>query len=273
MRADLLGKIGEELQAAVEADKKKGSTRASRRKNANLFLKFEKHYWLLKKDCQLLITAYRLKGGNPLIPIGKLVLGICALVVSLAWVIHICIYILPNKPADPFLNTFFITLENVGQGYFPLFGILAYAIFSLYLLWCVVKGNFKMGIRFFCWKIYPMEVGNTMMNAFLVNAGLILLCSIPAVQFCVIAFPVYARFSEIDMLFGTQVRYLTFFHYFWDSNVFIIAMLCIVGLSLIVAIVFPTDIARNIDKELERISNDPEREFKVQLTGTNNGRA
>jgi hypothetical protein len=71
-------------------------------------------------------------------------------------------------------------------------------VYSYYLLACAVKGNFKLGLRFFIWKIYPMELHKTYMNAFLVNTWVILLCSVPAVQFCAWAFPIYARYTDVN---------------------------------------------------------------------------
>jgi hypothetical protein len=55
-----------------------------------------------------------------------------------------------------------------------------------------------------------MEIRKTLMNAFLVNTWLVLLCSVPTVQFSVTAFPIYARFTEVDLLFGAQVQHLVF---------------------------------------------------------------
>lgn len=45
------------------------------------------------------------------------------------------------------------------DGWFPLFGVLSVAIFTLYLLFCVVAGNFKLGVRFLCVELHPMKVG------------------------------------------------------------------------------------------------------------------
>ena len=165
----------------------------------------EKHYFYLKKDFQLLTIAYKLRGGNPLEYFAKLFGGIVFAGVSASWVIHIAIFILPAKPVHPFLNNFFVTLTDEVPG-FPLFGVLAFALWSFHLLFCVVKGNFRLGVRFLFIKLYPMEIGNTLMNAFLFNTWIILLCSVPAVQFCVQAFPIYTGDTQASVMFGTQVR-------------------------------------------------------------------
>ena len=53
------------------------------------------------------------------------------------------------------------------------------AIFSLYLLFAVVKGINKFGTRFALISVFPMKPHNTLMNSFLFNTAyvpLILTC-------------------------------------------------------------------------------------------------
>jgi LMBR1 domain-containing protein 1 len=66
-----------------------------------------------------------------------------------------------------------------------------------------------------------MELGGTMMNSFLFNLSLILLCTIPVVQFSATAFSDYVRLSDAENLFGAQMKNLKFFRYFWENNVFV----------------------------------------------------
>jgi LMBR1 domain-containing protein 1 len=41
---------------------------------------------------------------------------------------------------------------------FGLFGTIAYGVFAFYLLLCVIKGNFKFGLRVpFLFEIHPMK--------------------------------------------------------------------------------------------------------------------
>ena len=129
----------------------------------------------------------------------------CRCVISLTWILHICIYLLPSSPPSIFLNQMFIDLETairnpIAMGHilhrhlhvlnffpysagFSLFGVVFFGVYAFYLSWCTVKGTFRIGLRipFLC-KIYPMEVGNTMMNAFVFNILIILICIIPVVQ-------------------------------------------------------------------------------------------
>jgi len=257
-------KIGRRAQALVEAggllireeeDTRHNRSRSQKRKERNDLIRFERAFYFVKQDKELLDACRNLRDTNPLWYFLKLVLGCIGAVLSFTWFLHIVLFILPARPIDPFLNNFFIDAENVGGGGFPLFGILLFAIYAFYLLWACIKGNFKLGIRFGIWRMYPMEVGKTKMNAFLANTWIILVCSVPTVQFCATAFPLYTRDTQIDMLFGSQIQYLNFFKYFWENNVFIIAMICVMLLSLVVLMAWPRDRAREVDKELDAIAN------------------
>jgi LMBR1 domain-containing protein 1 len=83
-----------------------------------------------------------------------------------------------------------------------------------------------------------------------------MLCSIPTVQFCVQAFPVYARYTDVDMLFGTQIRYLPVFDWFWDNNVFVIALCALSGLTFLYMMAFPNDKGKNVEKQLAAFSKE-----------------
>jgi len=235
----------------------------ARRGEANELTQFEKNYFYLKKDYQLLTVAYKLKGGNPLYYALKLVMGVIAGCLSALWLIHIVLYMLPAQPVTPFLNTFFVDLSNDISG-FPLFGVVAFALFSFYLLLAVIAGNFRFGVRFIFWKIYPMEVGNTLMNAFLFNTWFILLTAIPATQFCVYAFPIYTNNTQVELIFGTQIKYLTFFHQFYARNVFIIFLICCTGLALIFMPLCARDEAADVEKKLDRIARSSSTTVNMQ---------
>ena len=88
---------------------------------------------------------------------------------------------------------------------FSLFGTVAYGLFTFYLLACVLKGCMKVGLRFFWIPIHPMRIGGTLMNSFLFNVWLLLLCAVATVQFCYTAFQSYARLTAIELLLGVQV--------------------------------------------------------------------
>jgi len=256
-RAESLVKAGTAIQKEQDDTRHSDRGRSAKRKDRQLMLRFEQAYYMLKRDKELLEASYNMTDESALWALVKLALGIIGVLLSTAWFIHIVIFVLPVRPFYPFLNNFFIALEDAGGGGFPLFGVLAYAIFGFYLLWCCVKGNFKLGLRLAFWKIYPMEVGKTKMSAFLANTWVILLCSVPTIQFSTIAFPYYARETQIDMLFGTQIQYLKFLKYFWENNVFIIAMICFMFLTGVYLFFRPADRAAEVEEKLNAIANRP----------------
>lgn len=255
-RAAALIQAGTSLYKEINEPGEK--SRKTKRAQEQLLAKFENAYYFLKKDVEVLKVAYELKGGNPIWYVFKLVLGLCSLVLSVTWIIHIGIFVLPRVPVHPFLNDFFITLESVGNGNFPLFGIIAYAIYSFYLIFVCVQGNFKLGVRLLWIRIFPMELHNTMMNAFLFNVWILLFCAVPTVQFCVQSFPVYARFTSIDLLLGVQAQHLAFFREFWENDVFIWMLVSVCFLTAIWLVLHPQDKRKDIEKRLEAIAKGDE---------------
>lgn len=154
LRSVELARVGEALVAQCEQGPKGF---VQKRKHKQQMKAFEQHFYFLKNDYEVLNVAYHLKGGNPVWYFVKLVLGILAGSVSVAWYLHIFLNMLWKKPIHPFLNDFFMALSSA----FDFFGIVAYGIWSIYLLWCCVWGNLKLGLRFLFFRIYPMEINKT----------------------------------------------------------------------------------------------------------------
>jgi len=63
------------------------------------------------------------------------------------------------------------------------------------------------------------------MNSFLFNVWLILVSSIACIQFVTNVFSDYVRLTTVDMLFGIQIKYMRFYEWFYENNVFEIAFL------------------------------------------------
>lgn len=248
-RVNELVDIGELLK--IEADAKaneeggggKGWFNRQARRDANeerkTLLQFKQAVYLLEKDVEdFQACSANYANYNPLIPWFSLFFGIISLLVSIVWIIHIILYILPRgNPINPFLNTYFRWFDN----WFPLFGVLSVAIFSVYLLLCALKGCFKFGLRFFWFTLHPMKLNRTYMSSFMFNIGLVLLCALPVVQFCTTAFADYARYATVRQVFGTQIEYLQFFRYFWTNNVFVYVLLVMACLSAIYLACKPRD--------------------------------
>lgn len=197
-------------------------TRKERKERKQTLKEFKQAVYILEKDIEdfkACTTSYN--EYNPLIPFASLFFGLLSIIISIFWVLQIVLYVLPLKFAHPLLNSYFRWFDN----WFPMFGVLSVAIFSFYLLTCALKGCFKFGLRFLFFAFHPMEPNKTYMSSFLFNIALLLLCSIPVVQFSTEAFAEYARNTTSLQVFGTQIRYMRFFSYFFVNNVFIYAFL------------------------------------------------
>ncbi|KAJ7961237.1 LIMR family protein [Quillaja saponaria] len=205
-----LGKKAKELKKATDAlhqEERSGSKGRKWRKNVKAL---EKELLQLEEDVKLLEEMYpqgeKAETSWALTVLGylaKLVLGILGLIVSVAWVAHIIIYLLIDPPLSPFLNDVFVKLDDI----WGLLGTAAFAFFCFYLLLAVIAGAMMLGLRLVFITIHPMKWGGTLMNSFLFNVGLILLCSI----------------SVIPSLRGIK--------YLYKYNVFQIAFIVLAGIT------------------------------------------
>mmetsp|Transcript_6763 Transcript_6763/g.16842 ORF Transcript_6763/g.16842 Transcript_6763/m.16842 type:complete len:534 (-) Transcript_6763:748-2349(-) len=156
-------------------------------------------------------------------------MGVIGIFISLAWLVHIAVYMLPPVPLHPMLNDLFVVLDNV----FSLFGVAAFAGFCLYLMVVAIKGNFMLGLNFVFIKLYPMRPGATMMSSFLVNTAVILTMAPAIIQFCASAFAVYGNRTDIFDIFGNQVMYLQGIQWLYNFNIFLYGFYIFVGLSVV----------------------------------------
>lgn len=219
-------------------------------------LQFKQAVYLLEGDVDdFKNCSSNYQNYNPLIPYFALILGVIAFIVSIFWVLHIILYVIPKStsgnPVTPFLNSYFMWFDR----WFPLFGVLSVAIFTVYLMLAALKGCFKFGLRFLFFTLHPMKVNGTYMSSFLFNTGLVLLCALPIVQFCVIAFDDYARYATVNQVFGTQIMYLRFFKYFWENNVFVYMLLAFSVLTAIYLGCKPRDTSSDSIELRDRLQN------------------
>jgi len=209
------------------------SDRKSNKIDRKTLNQFKQSIFLLEKDVADFSSATQSKEQySVFIPYFQLFGGILSSILSILWIIQVCIYVLPTIPVHPFLNDYFKWFDL----WFPLFGVISVAVFSLYLLGAAVNGCFKCGLRFFFFTLYPMKLHRTYMSSFLFNIALVLLCSVPAVQFSVLAFAEYAQYTDVLQMFGVQVKYLEFFSIFFEKKIFdyvLLAMACLTTMYLI----------------------------------------
>ncbi|KAL6861591.1 hypothetical protein ACP4OV_017291 [Aristida adscensionis] len=247
-----LGKKAKELKKAAEAlhqEERSGKKGRKWRKNVKAV---EKELLLLEDDMKALEEMYP-QGEQAeatwaftvLGYIGKLIFGVIGLIVSIAWVAHIVIYLLIDPPLSSFLNEVFIKLDGV----WGLLGTAAFAFFCFYLLIAVIAGEMMLGLKLVFITIHPMKWGGTLMNSFLFNVGLILLCSISVIQFCATAFAYYAQATAAQEIFGHTLQSLRGIKYLYKYNVFQYGFVALAILTLFYYAIFVRDGERGNQQE------------------------
>lgn len=173
---------------------------------------------------------------NPLIPYFHLFLGLLTSVLSITWILQLILYNLTGEL--PLLNEYLLSFDS----WFPMFGVVTYAIFSIYALMCTIKGCFKIGMRCLCCcQIHTMAVGKTEINSFLFNLAIVMLCTIPLVHFCVQSFSGYASYSDAYLMFDVQIRNMSFFAPMFQKHYFTYILLGMFGLTSLYLLVKPKD--------------------------------
>ena len=246
-RVNELVDIGELIKIEREANPNMGNVggignymNAGKRKEARIerqaLLEFKQGVFLLEQDVEeFKASTSNYENYNPLKPYISLFLGICSIIISTVWIIHIIVYIIPNQPLHPFLNSYFAWFDK----WFSLFGVLSVAIFTIYLLFAAVTGCFKFGLRVAFIQLHPMKLGKTYMSSFLFNVGLVCMCALPVVQFAAQAFSDYARDSTINQIFNVQIENLKFFGFWFTNKIFIYVFLGFFVLSFLYLLIRP----------------------------------
>jgi len=132
------------------------------------------------------------------------------------WIIQIVIWtnlsVLNGAPGYPLLNYMLVAMDGVWE----FFGVFFFALFSLYLEFCVIVGNFKFGLRIpWLIELHPMTSASTMVSSFLVNTELLLVASLAVTQFCARSFSVYVRVTSGNSIFVVAVGTLRGLRYVW----------------------------------------------------------
>ncbi|CAG9321253.1 unnamed protein product [Blepharisma stoltei] len=177
---------------------------------------------LLEQDYETFLVEKGVSKTSPLWYPFYLFMGFICLCVSILWILQIILYILTRKSngesTSPFLNKVLIELQSPGTSFLA---TTIYSALTMYLLLAVIKGCVKFGIRFlWCFRIHPMKPDKTPMNSMLFNTILILFASVAVTLFATNSFAMYTRLSDINNMFGIQIKYLEFFKYFYENNVF-----------------------------------------------------
>ena len=187
--------------------------------------------------------------------------GILSSILTIIWLIQFScsyFYIVNGRPGYPFLSYLLIFFQDKEISFLSFF---IFAILCLYLLFCLIKGNFKFGVRILCcWTIHPMKKDKTYMNSFIFNVSLILLGSCAITQFCADCLYDYVSFTDIDSLFNVMIKNLIIFSIFYKYHIFQYIFFGVFIISFIFLICRPTDrrkpsYSKNIDPKEMKLLN------------------
>ena len=252
-----LRKLGQEVKILEsKGDNKRFKFSSKRRNYDNKLSQFRAGYKLVDDEYKIVNAEKEArKNGNCVILLYYLLIpaGILASILTLLWLIQFCCSYFSRKngrPGYPFLARMYIFFNDHDLAFLS---FLIFSIMSLYLLFCVIKGNFKFGIRLLCcWQVFPMKENGTYMNTFIFNVSLILLSSCSITQFCSDCLEDYVAFTDINMIFNIQIKYLKFFRVFYKYHLFQYIMFAIFLISLIYLLLRPSD---NINRVLNKKEN------------------
>ena len=254
----LLGQEVKKLES--KGDNKIFKFSSKRRNYDRKYNQFRAGYMLVDEEFKIVNAEKeaRKKGNCVIILYYCLIpLGIIATIFTLLWLIQFaCSYFSRKngRPGYPFLAKMYIFFNDHDLAFLS---FLIFSILSLYLLLCVIKGNFKFGVRILCcWEIFPMKANGTYMNTFLFNVTLILLASCSITQFCSDCLEDYVAFTDINMIFNVQIKYLKFFKFFYKNHIFQYILFIIFVISLIYLLIRPSDSINKVLNKSVSSSND-----------------
>ena len=164
------------------------------------------------------------------------------MLISVIWVFHILLYVIIKPGGKPVTQGINILLVYLTEHNVSFIAIGIFAFLCIYLLLATIKGNFKFGVRILILgSIHPMKKNETYMNSILFNIMLFMITSVSVNQFCVKAFNEYAAMTDLDLIFSTQIKYLTFFVYFYKYNIFEYILCGVMIISFVYLVLRPSD--------------------------------
>jgi len=229
----------EESQKDVESARGFVAKKRSEAKVNSNVNKFKASVLSIEKEFEIFSAEVNYQNINPLTYSTQLWVGLGLFAVSLIWWVQILLSLIHDKqgfPISQFLNKPLLWFEEtLGTGFVST-GLLT--ILSVYLIIAVSKGNVKFGMKIpFFFTIHPMSPNETLMNSFLFNLWLILTTSVAMVHFLTENFAQYTRLTSSAFFFGTVVKHMEFFQFFFVNRIFETAFLAWSVLTLFCLVV------------------------------------
>lgn len=247
----------EGIYEAQEEDAKPGllARWKNSRKSKSKEGKLKRELAILEEEYEIFEVESTLT-ANPLLAWAKLIAGCLLAVLSFVLLLHLLVYniiIINGRPADQFLNKVLFWFEFSIARFVSTF---VFAGLSIYLVFAVMKGNFKVGLRlFFLIQVHPMKLHRTYMNTFLFNTILIMLSTLGSIHFIILLFADYMRLTTGLTIFGILLTKLTFLRGFWQYKVFLYAFLIVAVATFIYLLLKPKSDRMDIKAMIARRKN------------------
>ena len=233
-----------------------------RRKYDNKKHEFVARYALAEEEFHIVNASMESRIKNNMVVICYYCLipfGVLSSILTILWLIQFCcsyFYIKNGRPGYPFLSYVLIFFQDKSVSFLSFF---IFAILCLYLLFCLIKGNFKFGVRILCcWSIHPMKKNKTYMNSFIFNVSLVLLGSCAITQFCADCLYDYVSFTDIDSMFNVMIKHLKFFRLFYVYHIFQYIFFGVFVLSLVYLLIRPHDRSKPMYPRYKKIIDPKE---------------
>lgn len=239
--------LGERVEKLIKQGLEYTNSGSRKYNKRELIIKWKKDVYILDGDFMRNEKTYKLKGGPRLLAWLKLGLGILCLAWSISWIIQIVSWtqlsVIDNQPGAvgyPMWNYAMAAMDGV----WIFFGVFFFFLFAFYMELCVIKGNFKFGIRVpFLFQLHPMKQNYTLVSSFLFNCELLLVTSYAVVEFSAQSFSVYARDTSAQGIFAVAIYNLRGLKWVWFAFGWIL-----LGFSFLTLIYFlfrPSDKGKN----------------------------
>jgi len=235
--------LGERVEKLIKQGLEYTNSGSRKYNKRELIIKWKKDVYILDGDFERNEKSYKLKGGPQIAVYFNLALGIFCLAWSLSWVIQIVSWtelsVIDSQPEAvgyPMWNYAMSAMDGV----WIFFGVFFYFLFVMYMELCVMKGNFKFGIRIpWLFQLHPMKKNATLVSSFLVNCELLLVASFAVVEFSAKSFSVYGRVTSAISVFDVAIYNLRGLKWVWFAFGWI--LLGFAALTLIYFIFRPGD--------------------------------
>ncbi len=131
----------------------------------------------------------------------KLFAGILVAALSVITSVHIYCNValkVDNKTVEPFLDNMLERIETSSVGFLASVVLTGIGIFFMI---CALRGNVKLGLRFFFVSFYPIVPRETFINAFMANCLVVNLWMTALISFMNVMFRGYLRGTQAAKIF------------------------------------------------------------------------